>query len=72
MSILLRKEIWKPRKKGNTPSTWLLVAETGSVSYTVHGNGDHGSLSKATFWYGIFGVSILADTWDAKAHHTLM
>lgn len=35
------------------------------------GNGDHGPLSKATFWYSIFGVSILADLWDAKAHHTL-
>lgn len=59
------------QKEGKYSSTWLLLAETGPVSHAVHGNGDHGPLSKATFWYSIFGVSILADTRDAKAHHTL-
>lgn len=39
--------------------------------WSVHGNGDHGPFSKAAFWYRIFGVSILAEPWDAKAHHTL-
>lgn len=39
--------------------------------WSVRGNGDHGPFSKATFWYSIFGVSILVESWDAKAHHTL-
>jgi len=72
--MYLRDEFFtqkKPRKNGNTPRTRLLLAETGAASHAVRCNGDHGPLSKATFWYSIFGASILADTWDANAHHAL-